>query len=168
MACIQAMTKLEPEEFRTNSMFFKGLPWRTSVLYEPGGLQKMQSIPHISVSPILFRPFLVPTQRSTKAYLALIRGQESSLYESVYFPGFDNLELLRSFCLTGEMPLKKFDGLVKELLKYRLLDVFAHVYEKSPEVNTIGRQSLPLLDKLVRLLHSQNRHHLESLLFREM
>lgn len=38
------------EDFRTTSVHFKALPWRTNVLCTPGGLDQLQVVPELSVS----------------------------------------------------------------------------------------------------------------------
>jgi len=40
----------DQEEFRTTSIFFKGVPWRTGVVSAPGGLNKLESVPDVCVS----------------------------------------------------------------------------------------------------------------------
>jgi hypothetical protein len=37
------------ETFRTQSMPFKSISWRTDVLYTPGGLEKLTDISEVSV-----------------------------------------------------------------------------------------------------------------------
>ena len=43
------------ESFRTESVAFKGIPWRTDILHTPGGLEKLTDIPQLSVR----QPFFV-------------------------------------------------------------------------------------------------------------
>ena len=86
-----------------------------------------------------------------KAYLPLICEDEKKLHESVYFPGVEKLNILHSFCLTGTVPEHKVDTFVKELAKYRVLDIVALVTGTACERKTKERGRLPFVDKLVRL-----------------
>ena len=145
----------ESKKFRTTSTFFQGVPWRTEVLSAPGALQKLHSVPELSVSwsvPLFYTA--IQLERSGKAYLCLICEQEKSLYESTYFPGVEKLRHLRSFCLTGNAPP---NIIAKELLKYRVLDIIALVHGKASEISTKGKGSMPLIDKLVCLVLSAGR-----------
>lgn len=62
------------------------------------------------------------------------------------------LKLLHTFCETGELNLGQ-DGeavlLAKELLYYRVLDVFAHVYCAGAEPLKVERSNFPLINALV-------------------
>ena len=49
------------------------------------------------------------------------------------------------------MPENKTDTLVKELLKYRLLDIVALVNGTASERKTRERETVPFVDRLVRL-----------------
>jgi hypothetical protein len=60
------------------------------------------------------------------------------------------VELLHSFCTNGVIP-NESDGLIKELLKYRVLDSFALVYNTSPKNTTRKKEAVPFVDKFVRL-----------------
>jgi hypothetical protein len=62
--------------------------------------------------------------------------------------------VLRRFCLTGDFPEKKADILVKELLKYCLLDAVAFVFDTALERNSKEREEVPFVDKIVRLFFS--------------
>jgi hypothetical protein len=42
------------DQFRTESVPFKMIPWWTDVLCTPGGLDKLKGIPELSVSQPLF------------------------------------------------------------------------------------------------------------------
>ena len=46
---------LEDENFRTKSSFFKDIPWKTDVVFAPRGLDKLGSVPEVSVSSLPFR-----------------------------------------------------------------------------------------------------------------
>ena len=63
------------------------------------------------------------------------------------------MSLLQTFCLTGVMPAKEDETVVKELLKYRLLDIAAFVYGVGSECSTVvERGKVPLVDKMVCFL----------------
>src|ERR1700733_15209685 len=49
---------LENENFHTKSSFFKDIPWRTDIVFAPGGLDKLGSVPEVSVSSLPFRLML--------------------------------------------------------------------------------------------------------------
>jgi hypothetical protein len=85
-----------------------------------------------------------------KAYLGAIREQENLRQSgSTYFLGMEKLALLQRFCVTGHSPEKQADILVKELLKYRLLDIVALVYGMASESNSEERGKVPFVDKIV-------------------
>jgi hypothetical protein len=73
---------------------------------------------------------------------------------STYFPGMERLTLLQRFCATGDFPEKQADILVKELLKYRLLDIVALVYDMASESNSKERGEVPFVDKIVHRFFS--------------
>jgi hypothetical protein len=104
---------------------------------------------------------LIFAEHCTKAYLDLIRGQESSLCKSTYCLGIESLKLINSSCLTSDVPQNKMDTVVKELLKYRLLDVAALIYDKAPNISTIGKGPIPFVEKLVRLFTFSNHYCFE-------
>ena len=63
----------------------------------------------------------------------------------------EGLLLLRQFCNTGVQPEseREADFFAKELLHYRILDVFAQVHSKGAEDAAKDRSTLPLVVKLV-------------------
>jgi len=48
-------TYSDMESFRTESIAFKSVPWRTDILHTPGGLEKLTDISQLSVR----QPFFV-------------------------------------------------------------------------------------------------------------
>jgi hypothetical protein len=66
-------------------------------------------------------------------------------------PPSEGLLLLRQFCNTGirPKPEKESDLCVKELLYYRILDMFAQVHGIGAEDMAKDRSTLPLIVKLV-------------------
>lgn len=76
------------------------------------------------------------------------------MHQLIHCRHIENLKPLCSFCLNGIVPRNKIDVLVKELLKYRLLDIVALVLGKADEISTKGKGTIPFVDKLVRLLYS--------------
>jgi hypothetical protein len=66
----------------------------------------------------------------------------------------EKLTVLRRFCLTGDFSEKQANILVKELLKYSLLDAVAFVFDTASESNSIERGEVPFVDKIVRLFFS--------------
>ena len=79
--------------------------------------------------------------------MGAIRQQEKLLQSGpTYFRGMNKVKALERFCVTGEVP---GDPVVKELLKYRLLDIVAFVYGAGSETNTKERTVIPFLDKIV-------------------
>lgn len=67
-------------------------------------------------------------------------------------PPSEGLLLLRQFCNTGirPKPEKEADLCAKELLYYRILDMFAQVHSVGAEDMAKDRSTLPLIVKLVR------------------
>jgi len=65
----------------------------------------------------------------------------------------EGLRLLRQFCETGTAPspdhITNTDLFAKELLYYRVLDVFAQVYGRGGEANLKEKSPLALLSSLV-------------------
>jgi hypothetical protein len=146
---------VDSELFRTTSTFFKDIPWRTDLLVEPGALHKLDSVPDVSVSGLIFGASSVVAQLecSAQAYLSVIREQEQLYHsESAYFPGMAKMRLLHTFCLTGAVPPNEVDTLVKELVKYRLLDVVAFFCGTASESRKKERGIVPFVDKMVSLL----------------
>jgi hypothetical protein len=88
-----------------------------------------------------------------ETYLTAIHQQEEEMCssKSVYFPQFEKLKLLQAFCSMGTVPPNQIDALVKELMKYRLLDIFAFVHGMALETKTKAKGIVPFTDKLVRL-----------------
>ena len=85
----------------------------------------------------------------------MIREQERLRKSgSTYFTGMEKLTLLQRFCTTGDFPEKQADLLVKELLKYRLLDIVALVCDMASESNSEERGEVPFIDKIVHLFFS--------------
>ena len=144
------------EHFRTASAFFNQIPWRSDILSEPCGLNKLELVPGVSVSRLNVRLFTVAQlQTAVKAYLNAIRKQEHLLHcSSTYFSGMERVKVLQTFCLTGTVSENQMDTFVKELLKYRLLDIVAFVRGAAPERTTIERGTVPLAEKLVRIAKS--------------
>ena len=64
----------------------------------------------------------------------------------------EGLLLLRQFCNTGVRPEpeREADLFAKEILHYRILDMFAQVHNKGAEDAAKDRSTLPLVVKLVR------------------
>ena len=64
----------------------------------------------------------------------------------------EGLLLLRQFCNTGIQPEpeRETDLFAKEILYYRILDMFAQVHNKGAEDAAKDRSTLPLVVKLVR------------------
>ena len=73
------------------------------------------------------------------------------MHKSVYFLGIEKLNILHSFCLTGTVPENKTNTLVKELVKYRPLDIVALVNGTASERKMKERGRLPLVNKLVHI-----------------
>ena len=93
---------------------------------------------------------------SAKVYLGVIREQEKLCQSgSTYFTGMEKLMVLQRFCLTGNFPEKQADILVKEFLKYSLLDVVAFVFGTASESNAKERGERPFVDKIVHLFFSE-------------
>jgi len=69
----------------------------------------------------------------------------------------EGLKLLRLFCATGASPWTsdphsvEADLFAKELLCYRLIDVFAQVFGKGVQNLSMERRSIPFIDRLVRI-----------------
>ena len=72
--------------------------------------------------------------------------------ESVYFLGMTKMRLLHTFCLTSAVPPNEVDTLVKELVKYQLLDVVAFVCGTASESTKKEQGIVPFVDKMVSLL----------------
>jgi hypothetical protein len=88
-------------------------------------------------------------------YLGVIREQEKLCQSgSTYFAGMEKLMVLRRFCLAGDFPEKQADILVKEFLKYGLLDAVAFIFDTASESNSIERGEVPFVDKIVRIFFS--------------
>lgn len=85
--------------------------------------------------------------------MAAIRQQEENACSSssTYSPWSEKLKLLQVFCSMGAVLPNQIDPLVKELMKYRLLDIFAFVHGTASETNTKAKGIVPFTDKLVRL-----------------
>jgi hypothetical protein len=103
-------------------------------------------------------------QHLHQAYLSLICEHENKLHQSTYFPGIEKLNILRTFCLHGAVPEEKTEALVKELVKYRLLDIAALVHGTASERNIKERGTVPFLEKLVRRLALQGLCYFETYL----
>jgi len=54
---------------------------------------------------------------------------------------------LQTFCASGDVP---GDPVVKEILKYRLLDIIAFIHDVASESNTKERKVVPFIEKIVR------------------
>jgi hypothetical protein len=65
-------------------------------------------------------------------------------------PPSEGLGLLRQFCQTGERPRQEGDRLAKELLYYRVLDMFAQINNIGVEDTTKEKSVVPSMIKLVR------------------
>ena len=99
----------------------------------------------------------MPQECSAQAYLGVIHEQENLCRSgSTYFSGMENLKILQTFCLTGNIP---GDALVKELLKYRLLDIVAFVFDTASESSIREKGVVPFIDKIVRLFLSVTPLH---------
>jgi hypothetical protein len=91
----------------------------------------------------------------------LIREREKTMWEtdmnlcSNSIP--EGLKLLRRFCTTGRRPVPsdghnvEADLLAKELLCYRLLDVFAQVFGKGVQSLSVEWRAIPFINRLVCL-----------------
>jgi hypothetical protein len=86
--------------------------------------------------------------------LGLVCKQEKDLHNKIYFPTIEKLQLLHSFCHTGVVPQDDTDTFVKEVLKYRLLDIVAFVHGIASEGKTKEKGTVRFVDKLVCLLIS--------------
>jgi hypothetical protein len=85
----------------------------------------------------------------------VVREQEKLCQSgSTYTTGMEKLMVLRRFCLTGDFPEKQADILVKEFLKYGLLDAAALVFDTASESNSIERGEVPFVVKIVGLFFS--------------
>ena len=111
----------------------------------------------------------------SKTFLALVRKREYCMWAADCSPTelrdnglhppsrrpSEGLLLLRQFCKTGVRPEpeREADLCAKELLYYRILDMFAQVYNKGAEDTAKNRSTLPLVVKLVRpcMLPQQRR-----------
>ena len=79
--------------------------------------------------------------------MGAIRQQEKLLQSGpTHFPGMDKVKVFQMFCITGEVP---GNPVVKELLKYWLLDIVTFVYGAGSETNTKERMVIPFLEKIV-------------------
>jgi hypothetical protein len=139
------------EDFRVNSVYFSQLPWKTSILCRPGGLDELKGVVEISVRTTHAYNLNCKKAKSLKQrFIQRIQENEQALWTETMDseeltargltrppPSHHPPESLRSlgniFCLNGSMPPKKKDAIVKELLKYRLIDVFAHAHMR-PEL----------------------------------
>lgn len=65
-------------------------------------------------------------------------------------PPSKGLGLLRQFCQTGQRPQQEGDRLAKELLYYRVLDMFAQIHNIGGEDTTKEKSVVPSMIKLVR------------------
>ena len=74
---------------------------------------------------------------------------------TVCFPGMMKLKVLQNFCLASIVPPNEVDMLVKELLKYQLLDIAAFIYGTASEHCTNERGIVPFIDKMVGFLAGQ-------------
>lgn len=153
------------DRFRFESIAIKSIPWRTDTLYVSDGLGKLEHIPELRVSPLICPRR--DTEATYQAYLNLINVREYRLWahgRSVEMlksidllpadaPPGEGLQLLRRFCQTG-VRSKGLDGdavlLAKELLYYRVLDVFAQVYGVGLDDRKIERSNFPFINLLVR------------------
>jgi hypothetical protein len=147
------------EEFRVKSPFFAQLCWKTDVLLTSGGLEDLNGIPSFSVrvSPAVDQNSLTNLE---KRYLGAVLRQEA-------MPSTDRgLSLLQIFCENGLKPLNpgsKDSGLfVKELIKYRVLDIAAFVFEKGscPKAQPRRNLTAATIQKLVcpsNYNHNQQR-----------
>jgi hypothetical protein len=85
----------------------------------------------------------------------MMLSREESLFDNKTLSP-ESLQVLASFCRTGERPTAKSssqqDAWVKELLGYRLLDVMAQVHGVGVEEGTKEKSLTPLNSKLVSCL----------------
>jgi hypothetical protein len=87
-----------------------------------------------------------------KDLLAMMCSWEECLLDDM-IPSPESLEVLASFCHTGERPSMKLqDPWVKELLGYRLLDVMAQFHGIGIEEGNKDKSLTPLTSKLVSCL----------------
>ena len=111
--------------------------------------------------------YLIPLESNVqdKEYLRLIRSREndSTLANAVHITGRhspEGLEVFRRFCQTGERfedvshcdNVQKSELLAKELLRYRVLDMFAQVKKKGTESNVMQKTVIPSFPSIVRAL----------------
>ena len=155
------------DRFRFESIAFKSIPWRSDILYIPKGLMKLEDIPELGVgAPICLRH---DAEAMLQAYLNLINvreyrlwahGRSMETFEIIGLlppdePPAKGLQLLQRFCETGVRSMGQ-DGeavlLAKELLYYRLLDVFAQIYFVGVEDVRIQRSNFPFINLLVGTL----------------
>jgi hypothetical protein len=145
------------EQLHINSPFFAELCWKTDVLLTPGGLEILGTIPSLSVHVlhVVGRTILSITQK----YLQVILCQEA-------VPGADRGSFLfQTFCEQGLKPpnprSKEFGLFIKELLKYRVLDIASFVFEKGSSLKSQPQRNLMLatVQKLVgATIHNHNHH----------
>jgi hypothetical protein len=72
---------------------------------------------------------------------------------TICFPGMT--KVLQNFCLAGIVPLNEVNTLVKELLKYWLLDIAVFIYGMASECHTNERGIVPFINKMVGFLPGQ-------------
>lgn len=149
LSLLLPMVESGPDQFRISSQYFSRIPWRTDVLLTPRGLDQLDSVPILQASEVSNDSLTLLS--ILQSYLSLIKEQERRFQLSVHFEGMQKVELLHSFCISGFIP-NEGDTLIKELLKYRILDNFAHVYHISPKNTTRKKEAVPFVDKFVRPL----------------
>jgi hypothetical protein len=113
------------------------------VLCRPGGLEELKGAAEVSVclfiiKYILFRKraegweqkFIRGIQEDEQALWMEMMNSEELVLRGLTKPQHPPPESLRAlantFCFDGSMPANKKDAIVKELLKYRLVDLFAY------------------------------------------
>jgi hypothetical protein len=103
-------------------------------------LLKLKDIPLLNVRSLLFHPLSVVILGSQEYTTALLRAENGISVR----PG---LHTLKQFCSTGNLPpatnSKEYSLFVKELLKYRMLDVAALVHGLGLPALKVGRSELP-------------------------
>ena len=99
---------------------------------------------------------------SIKNYLSVFKQRDDEL--NLYAENLtSNLELervcshgsiksLSRFCSTGEIH-QNDDALILELLRLRLLDIFAYVHDEGAAPNPVPRSEIPVVSKLVSYKH---------------
>jgi hypothetical protein len=160
------------EDFRLQSVHFSQLPWKTSVLCRPGGLEELNDAVEISVR--LAIRHILASKTAENLRQKLIRGiqeDEQALWMETMHSGELVLRgltkprrpppgslraLANVFCFEGSMPPNKKDIIVKELLKYRLVDMFAYTREgmvgfDGSKVAVLRQRVVQAAPQLVRL-----------------